>query len=65
MHFEENLIFLIRRAMHFLENHKQMINNAKAYLTYGLFNSSMVKKMLNGFIALFYRITSIHKIMNI
>ena len=60
MHFEENLIFLIRRAMHFLENHKQMINNAKAYLTYGLWNLSMIKNMLNGFIALLYRIISIH-----
>ena len=67
MHFEENLIFLILRSMHFLENHKQMINNAKAYLTYGLWNLSMIKNMLNGFIALFYRITSIdekHKISN-
>ena len=60
MHFEENLIFLIRRAMHFLENHKQMINNAKAYLTYGLWNLSMIKNMLNGFISLLYSIISIH-----
>ena len=59
MHFEENLIFLIRRAMHFLENHKQMINNAKAYLTYGLWNLSMIKNMIGGFIALFYGIISI------
>ena len=47
--------------MHFLENHKQMINNAKAYLTYGLWNLVMIKNMLNGFIALFYRITSIYE----
>ena len=60
MHFEENSIFLIRRTMHFLENHKQMINNAKAYLTYGLLNLSMIENMLNGFIALFHGIISIH-----
>ena len=67
MHFEENLIFLIRRTMHFLENHKQMINNAKAYLTYGLLNLSMIKNMLNGFIALFHQnilIHDFHRILN-